>query len=165
MQRLLDAFLNFARGSSEGEQALCDPLELAETIVEDAKRMGTNVRIVLGQKGPDVMLNRLSIRRAMENLIGNAVRYGTDAEVSVVRSEKTVVFRVEDNGPGLPEEQYGAAVKAFVRLEPARNQDKGTGVGLGLAITNDIARAHGGTLRFGRSETLGGLRVDIVIGA
>ena len=98
-------------------------------------------------------------------LPGNALRYGNMAEVSVIRTEKTVVFCVEDDGPGLAEEQYSSAVKPFVRLVPARNQDKGTGVGLGLAITNDIARAHGGTLRFGKSETLGGLRAEIVIAA
>ena len=165
MQRLLDEFLNFAQGSSEGEQTVCDPVELTQLVVNDAIRAGTNVVLGDAQAGPNVMLNTLSIRRALENLIGNAVRYGSNAQVSVIRSEKTVVFRVEDDGPGLPEDQHGAAVKPFVRLVPARNQDKGTGVGLGLAITNDIARAHGGTLRFGKSETLGGLRAEIVIGA
>lgn len=165
MQRLLDEFLNFARGSHEGEQELCDPLALAQAVVEDAVRMGIEATLIEGETGTEVMLNALAIRRALENLIGNAVRYGSRAEVSVLRSEKTVVFRVEDDGPGLPEESYGAAVKPFVRLDPARNQDKGTGVGLGLAITNDIARAHGGTLRFGKAEGLGGLRADIVIGA
>ncbi|MEP5153043.1 ATP-binding protein [Planktotalea sp.] len=165
MQRLLDEFLNFARGSSEGEQVMCDPLALTQSVVEDGVRVGTNVHMKVSETGSDVMLNPLSIRRALENLIGNAVRYGNTAAVSVLRSEKTVVFRVEDDGPGLPEEQYGAAVRPFVRLVPARNQDKGTGVGLGLAITNDIARAHGGTLRFGKSGTLGGLRAEIVIGA
>ncbi len=165
MQRLLDEFLNFARGSNEGEQELCDPVALTQDVVADAVRMGTKVTMAKAQGGADVMLNSLSIRRALENLIGNAVRYGTNAEVSVVRSEKTVVFCVEDDGPGLPADQYGAAVKPFVRLDPARNQDKGTGVGLGLAITNDIARAHGGTLRFGKSHKLGGLRAEIVIGA
>ncbi|MGB7318981.1 MAG: ATP-binding protein [Planktotalea sp.] len=164
MQRLLDEFLNFARGSSEGGQDLCDPLEIAKSVVDDAVRMGTKVTMAEMQTGPKAMLNSLSLRRALENLIGNAVRYGTCAEVSVIRTEKTVMFRVDDDGPGLPEDQHGAAVKPFVRLEPARNQNKGTGVGLGLAITNDIARAHGGTLRFGKSDTLGGLRAEIVIG-
>ncbi len=165
MQRLLDEFLNFARGSYEGEQEPCDPLALARAVVDDAQRMGTAASMAQCDGGGAVMLNELSIRRALENLIGNAVRYGTRAQISVLRTEKTVVFRVEDDGPGLPEDLYGAAVKPFVRLDPARNQDKGSGVGLGLAITNDIARAHGGTLRFGKSTSLGGLRADVVIGA
>jgi two-component system osmolarity sensor histidine kinase EnvZ len=163
MQRLLDEFLSFARGSAEGEQVLCDPAAIARAVVEDATRAGTKVAMLKCDEGAPVMLNDLNIRRALENLIGNAVRYGTHAEVSVVRTEKTVVFRVEDDGPGLPEDQYGAAVKPFVRLDPARNQDRGMGVGLGLAITHDIARTHGGTLRFSKSLRHGGLCADIVI--
>ena len=165
MRRLLDEFLNFASGSAEGEQELSDPLRLTQLAIEDAVRMELAVEMLKAEAGPHVMLNPLSMRRALDNLIGNAVRYGTLAQVSVLRTEKTVTFCVEDDGPGLAEDLYGAAVKPFVRLDPARNQNKGTGVGLGLAITNDIARAHGGSLRFSKSETLGGLRADIVIRA
>jgi two-component system osmolarity sensor histidine kinase EnvZ len=165
MRRLLDEFLNFASGSAEGEQELSDPARLTQLAIEDAVRMEMAVKMLKVEAGPHVMLNQLSMRRALDNLIGNAVRYGTLAQVSVLRTEKTVTFRVEDDGPGLAEDLYGAAVKPFVRLDPARNQDKGTGVGLGLAITNDIARAHGGSLRFSKSDTLGGLRADIVIRA
>ncbi len=165
MRRLLDEFLNFASGSAEGEQELSDPARLTQLAIEDAVRMELAVEMLKAEAGPHVMLNPLSMRRALDNLIGNAVRYGTLAQVSVLRTEKTVTFRVEDDGPGLAEDLYGAAVKPFVRLDPARNQDKGTGVGLGLAITNDIARAHGGSLRFSKSDTLGGLRADIVIRA
>ena len=78
-------------------------------------------------------------------------------------TEKTLRIRVEDDGPGIPEDQRDEALKPFARLDPARNQDKGSGVGLGLAITADIARAHGGMLRLGESEKLGGLRADVVI--
>jgi two-component system osmolarity sensor histidine kinase EnvZ len=165
MRRLLDEFLNFASGSAEGEQELSDPARLTQLAIEDAVRMEMAVKMLKVEAGPHVMLNPLSMRRALDNLIGNAVRYGTLAQVSVLRTEKTVTFRVEDDGPGLAEDLYGAAVKPFVRLDPARNQDKGTGVCLGLAITNDIARAHGGSLRFSKSDTLGGLRADIVIRA
>ena len=97
------------------------------------------------------------------NLISNAVRYGAKAEVSVMLSEKTLRIRVEDDGPGIPEDQRQVAARPFTRLDPARNQDKGGGVGLGLAIATDIARAHGGVLRLGESSRLGGLRADIVI--
>jgi len=77
-------------------------------------------------------------------------------------TDKTLRIRVEDDGPGIPEARRQEAVRPFSRLDPARNQNVG-GVGLGLAIATDIARAHGGVLRLGVSERLGGLRADIVI--
>jgi two-component system osmolarity sensor histidine kinase EnvZ len=74
-----------------------------------------------------------------------------------------VRIRVEDDGPGIPVDRRAEAMRAFTRLDPARNQNKGGGVGLGLAIANDTARMHGGALRLGHSETLGGLAAEIVI--
>ena len=109
------------------------------------------------------MLRALAMRRALDNLVTNAVRYGGRAEVSVALTDKSLRFRVEDDGPGIPEDQRAEAQRPFTRLDAARNQDKGSGVGLGLAIATDIARAHGGVLRLGQSERLGGLRADIVI--
>ena len=111
----------------------------------------------------EVMLRENAMRRAVENLINNAVRHGTRAEVSVLLTDKTLRIRVEDDGPGIPPERREDATKPFVRLDPARNQNKTTGVGLGLSIAMDTARAHGGTLRLGESARLGGLRADIVI--
>jgi Signal transduction histidine kinase len=78
-------------------------------------------------------------------------------------TDKSLRIRVEDDGPGIPADQRENALRPFVRLDPARNQDQGSGVGLGLAIAADIARVHGGVLRLGQSEGLGGLRADIVI--
>jgi two-component system osmolarity sensor histidine kinase EnvZ len=74
-----------------------------------------------------------------------------------------VRFWVEDDGPGIPPDRYEDALSPFVRLDPARNQDDGSGVGLGLAIVADIARTHGGVLRLGVSETLGGLKAELVL--
>jgi two-component system osmolarity sensor histidine kinase EnvZ len=165
MQRMLDEFLNFAKGAAEGEPEKLDPYALAAEIVEEAQRAGRDVTL-LPMEGPGagaVRLRRTAIRRALDNLISNAVRYGTCAEVSVMLSDRTLRLRVEDDGPGIPEDLRAEAARAFTRLDPSRNQDKGTGVGLGLAIATDIARAHGGALRLGESERLGGLRADIVI--
>lgn len=164
MQRLLDAFLDFSRGVAEGEPEATDPHALVQRIVEDARRAGAPVR--LGEMNGEgiVMLRPMAIRRAVENLIGNAVRYGTCAEISVALSEKSLRLRVEDDGPGIPPDQRAESIRPFSRLDPSRNQNRGSGVGLGLAIVTDVARAHGGMLRLGESETLGGLCADIVIG-
>jgi len=164
MQRLLDTFLEFSRGAAAGEAVAADPLALVRGIVEDAQRAGKPVELGKLKGAGEVPLKTLSIRRAVENLIDNAVRYGNRAVVSVKLSDKALRIRVEDDGPGISPEQREEAMKPFARLDPARNQDRGSGVGLGLAIAKDVARAHGGALRLGESETLGGLKADIVIG-
>jgi two-component system osmolarity sensor histidine kinase EnvZ len=164
MQHLLDAFLDFARGDAQGEAELVDPIDLSATILADAHRMGQVVTAGEMTSGGDVTLRPLAIRRAVENLIGNALRYGSKARLSVIVTPRAVVFCVEDNGPGIPPDQREDAVRPFTRLDPARNQNRGSGVGLGLAIVEDIARAHGGTLRLGDSDDLGGLKAEIVLG-
>ncbi len=168
MRRLVDEFLSFVRDASEGEPEPVDPVALVAQVVEDFQRSGRDVvlNLVSGKTQSDdrlVNLRPVAIRRAVENLISNAVRYGTKAVVSVDLTEKSLRVRVEDDGPGIPADRREEAVRPFTRLDVARNQNKGTGVGLGLSIAVDVARAHGGVLRLGESEALGGLRADIVI--
>ncbi|MFK7744366.1 MAG: ATP-binding protein [Roseobacter sp.] len=165
MQRMLDAFLNFVKGASEGEPEPVDPREMVASMVNAEQRAGRDV-ILHAQEGDGtgmVNLNLVAMKRAVDNLISNAVRYGGKAEVSVMLSDKSLRIRVEDDGPGIPEHRRVEATRPFSRLDPARNQDKGGSVGLGLAIATDIARAHGGILRLGASDRLGGLCADIVI--
>ncbi|MBS0122588.1 ATP-binding protein [Thetidibacter halocola] len=164
MQRLIDAFLDFARGDVQaGEAEAVDPVALVEGIVADAQRAGQAVTLAEAEGVGTVTLRPAAMRRAVENLIGNAVRYGETCTVSVRVTPKSLRIRVEDDGPGIPAERRDEALRPFTRLDPSRNQDRGTGVGLGLAIAADIARAHGGMLRLGRSDAMGGLRADIVI--
>jgi two-component system osmolarity sensor histidine kinase EnvZ len=164
MQGLIDAFLDFARGDAEtGPAEQTDPIALVQDIVQNAARGGQAVELAQVSGAGTVALRNAAVRRAVENLIGNAVRYGTRCQVSVTLSDSSLRIRVEDDGPGIPAEQRDSALKPFVRLDPARNQDKGSGVGLGLAIAADVARSHGGVLRLSTSEALGGLRADIVI--
>jgi two-component system osmolarity sensor histidine kinase EnvZ len=164
MQKLIDAFLDFARGNADGAQPEMTPIpEFVQMVVDDCARSGAPVNLVQSVGAGQVMLRQMAMRRAIENLIGNAERYGTRCEVSLALTEKSLRIRIEDDGPGIASDQRDAAVRPFVRLDPARNQNKGSGVGLGLAIAADIARAHGGVLRLGESDTLGGLRADIVI--
>jgi len=163
MQRLLDGFLDFARGAQEGEPEPVDPMALVGQIVEDMRRAAVDVALVQTEGSGEVLLRAQAIRRAVENLINNAVRYGTRAEVSVRMGPRSLMIRVEDDGPGIPRERREEALRPFTRLEPARNQNRGTGVGLGLSIVIDVARAHGGTLRLTESARLGGLCADLVI--
>ena len=165
MQGMLDEFLSFAKGAAEGDPELVKPHEFVAQIVEEAQRAGRDVTLMPdeGDGKGSIALRKVAMRRAVDNLISNAVRYGARAEVSVLFTEKTLRIRVEDDGPGIPQEQREDATRPFTRLDPARNQDRGSGVGLGLAITTDVARAHGGVLRLGESRKMGGLRADIVI--
>lgn len=163
MERLIDEFLDFARSAQEGEPEPVDPIALVRQIVEDAQRPDVSVALTMTKGDGKVALRPGGIRRAVENLINNAVRYGTKAEVSVLLTERALRIRVEDDGPGIPPARREEAVKPFARLDSARNQNLGSGVGLGLSIATDIARAHGGTLRLGESKRLGGLCADIVI--
>lgn len=164
MQRLVETFLEFSRGATQAEPEPTDPIEMVRAIVEDAVRAGKPVSLGALEGEGKVALRAVAIRRAVENLIDNAVRYGNRALVSVLLTERSLRIRVEDDGPGIPADLRAEALKPFARLDPSRNQDKGSGVGLGLAIVTDAARAHGGALRLAESEALGGLCADIVIG-
>jgi two-component system osmolarity sensor histidine kinase EnvZ len=165
MERLLDGFLDFAHGAQEGTAEPLDPVALVRQVVADMQRARIPVVLHAASGEGQVGLRALAMRRALENLINNAVRYGTRAEVSVTLTDAALRIRVEDDGPGIAPEDRGEAIKPFTRLDPARNQNRSTGVGLGLSIVIDVARAHGGTLRLGQSGRLGGLCADIVIAA
>lgn len=164
MERLVDAFLDFARSDASDHLEPISPQKLVRDVLDDAARAGQAARAGTFE-GPDepISLRPMAIRRALENLLGNALRYGKQAEVGVSVTERAIRFVVEDDGPGIPADQREDAVNPFVRLDPARNQDKGSGVGLGLAIVADIARTHGGVLRLGDSTRLGGLKAELVL--
>lgn len=164
MRRMLDGFLAFARSDAQDEEAArLDPVQLTRQVVDAVARTGAAVALVSVEGEGTALLRASSLRRALDNLIGNAVTYARHAEVSVTILERSVRFTVEDDGPGIPEDRREDAIKPFTRLDPARNQDQGSGVGLGLAITADIARSHGGTLRLGSSERLGGLKAELIL--
>ena len=163
MQGMIDAFLEFSKDGQATEPEAVAVHTWIEQVVADCARAEREVSLVHSEGEGTVMLRLGSMRRALDNLIGNAVRYGSKVEVSMDLTDKFLRLRVEDDGPGIPENRRAEAQRPFTRLDPSRNQDKGGSVGLGLAIATDIARAHGGVLRLGESERLGGLRADIVI--
>ncbi len=164
MARLVDTFLNFARAEAlDDPTETLDPNELARDIVEKCRRAGQEVQLGALEATELMSLRRIPIERALENLTGNATRYGRSVMLSVLQGRGDLRFVVEDDGPGIPVSDRSLALKPFARLDAARNQNNGSGVGLGLAIASDIARSHGGHLRLGDSENLGGLKAELVI--
>ncbi len=163
MQRMLDAFLDFARDGALDDPVDIDPALLLRDVAENARRAGQDVAIARITGDGSASLQPLAITRALENLLGNATRYGTRAELTLSMTPRAIVFTIEDDGPGIPEEVRADALRPFSRLDPSRNQNRGGGVGLGLSIAMDIARQHGGILRLDRSERLGGLKADLVL--
>lgn len=165
MEGLLEAFLDFAKNSSLEAMSDTDPFALAQDAVAKAQRAGHAVTLMeapAGQGGT-LPLRPRSVARALDNLIGNAARYAGTAQVSVALDDKRLTLMVEDDGPGIPADRREEATRPFARLDRARNQDKGSGVGLGLAIVADVARSHGGMLRLDDSESFGGLRAALVL--
>lgn len=160
MERMLDAFLDFARADALDDPEPCDPGDVLDTVVARQPEV-----LELGpiERGTVVPLRKVAVERALQNLINNALNYGKTCRVGVEVTQRTVRFVVEDDGPGIPPDRREAAVQAFNRLDEARNQNHGSGVGLGLAIASDIARSHGGVLRLGDSEDLGGLKAELVL--
>lgn len=161
MERMLGEFLAFARGEQGEEMVPVDPVRLAEEVAADARRRGSAVTVMamVDTPGePTAPMRRMAVKRALANLVGNAAEFGARVDITTRVTRKFIEFTVEDDGPGIPEAARELAFRPFERLDAARNQDKGGGVGLGLSIALDIARSHGGELSLHESERLGGLK-------
>jgi signal transduction histidine kinase len=150
---ITQATLSFSRNEvSREETRSVDLVELVGELVEEF-RLG-DADVTLSGSGPLIYACRpLALKRALRNLVENAVRYGGCARISVATRDGGPVIDVDDDGPGLPENQVEEAFKPFVRLEPSRSHETG-GIGLGLAIARGIVHSHGGSL--GLANRLGG---------
>ncbi|GAB4276368.1 MAG: ATP-binding protein [Pararhodobacter sp.] len=165
MEALIDRFLEFARTEAVEPVVTTDLGALIEQRVAEAARGGRDVGFTKPAQPVMAELRPQQIARALDNLIGNALRYGTAVRVTLSTEPGAVVISVEDNGPGIDPREYERAMRPFERLDPARGASTGSGTGLGLAIVRDAARSHGGwlTLDRGRTEGLGGLVARMVL--
>jgi two-component system, OmpR family, osmolarity sensor histidine kinase EnvZ len=161
MQRMVDEFLAFVRGDAMEGTEVTDAVGLVQGVID---RGGEGVRLagIEGQAEP-VEMRPQAVARAVENLVSNARRYGETVEVRLEFMDRILRVTVEDDGPGIPEDQRDEALRPFTRLGQERDPNRGGGVGLGLSIAADIALSHGGSLRLSDSARLGGLRADLVI--
>lgn len=159
MERLTEAALAAARGGESGEPTRpVDLPSLIEAVCDDLADTGSPVSFSsLPQARVEGRASEL--RRALRNLIENAVRYGERARVSLAVADNTAQIVVDDDGPGIPEAQLQHVTKPFVRLEESRNTETG-GHGLGLTIARAIAERHGGELAL-TNRTERGLRATL----
>lgn len=158
MEETLEEYLAFAKGIAEEPAADVDLRAVAEKIVAESRRSGTDIQVEA--EGPTLILGRArALKRCLANLIDNAIAHGDRVRVAVRQDSAAVTVLVEDNGPGIPEELYEEAFRPFSRLDETRSRNQ-KGVGLGLAIARDVARSHGGDISLGRSA-LGGLSASL----
>lgn len=143
MHAMVSATLDFMRSADSREPM--QPLDmgaLLESLQADAEEVGQEVRIE-GEPRAPYTCRPLALKRCLTNLINNAVKYGQRAFVKIEDDAEQLRITIADDGPGIPEAELERVFEPFYRLEGSRSRDTG-GVGLGLGIARNIARAHGG---------------------
>ena len=159
MEAMLSSLLAYLGGDSDPEKpVMTDVAVLAATLIDGVQDRGIDGEY----DGPDHCETRvrpLGLKRALGNLIENAIHYGGTARVSLVPRDDGLVFAVEDDGPGIPADKLDAALQPFTRLDPARGRNT-SGLGLGLAIVQRAMELEGGRLRLANRPE-GGLRAEL----
>jgi len=158
MERLVNAYLAFARGESGEEVVDTDIAVLLDEVVAAARREGKAV--ALDVDAPLTVPARPdALRRCLTNLVSNATRYGERVAVTAGRRSDGIEIIVDDDGPGIPPDKREDVFKPFFRLEASRNPETG-GTGLGLAIVRDVLRGHGGDVTI-EDAPAGGVRARV----
>jgi two-component system, OmpR family, osmolarity sensor histidine kinase EnvZ len=156
MARVVDGYLDFARGEGQESIVATELGPLLEEIAERARTPRTRIEVELEQP-ITLPLRPTAMRRCLTNLVQNAARHGTVVHIRAAAKDSQVWLAVDDNGPGIPEDQRDAVFRPFYRLDAARRPTTG-GVGLGLTIARDIVLGHGGDIELTEAPE-GGLRV------
>ncbi|PZU06904.1 ATP-binding protein [Sphingomonas sp.] len=158
MEAMIAQVIEFIRdASTPGARERLDLRTLMDDVVEDARLVGGDVTVEQADRAP-VEVDVLGMRRLLDNLLENAVKYGTRARVRLRTEAEDVVAEIIDEGPGLPEEELERVFEPFYRSDEAIASDK-KGSGLGLAVCRSIARAHGGDVRLVRGTD--GFRAEV----
>jgi signal transduction histidine kinase len=161
MDAMIGATLQLARDQSADEpRRPTDLTSLLQSVVDDMRDTGFSVRL---QPAEPIIYacQPAALKRAVRNLLDNAVKYGKSGTVEIRRASKAIEINIDDGGPGIPQPELTRVLEPFYRLDESRSRDTG-GVGLGLAIAQSIVQAHGGTLTLSNRPN-GGLRATIAL--
>ena len=157
MEKMLNDYLQFAKTQSQ-ESTTAINLKL---LFSSISNKFDNSKLILKNNINDVELQgrENALRRSFENIIQNGLTYGKKVYVEVQKGNKRALIIIEDDGPGIPEDQYKNVFKPFFRLDKSRSLNQ-SGVGLGLAIVEDVINSHGGNIQLNKSK-YNGLQVKI----
>jgi len=158
MEKMLNEYLEFAKYQKNEETETVNINSLITSIIKKYDDKQINVHF---EKNLKINARLNAIKRCLMNLIDNGLAYGQKVEIITKKTISDAVIFIDDNGPGIPEKEYQNVMKPFYRIDKSRGQNK-SGVGLGLSITNDIIRSHGGSISLEKSP-LSGLRVKIYL--
>ncbi len=157
MEKMLNDYLQFAKTQAQEDTILINLNNLLNSI----KNNFNNSNLFFNNSLATVQLKGrpIALKRSFENIIQNGLIYGNKVYLNVQKGNKRVTIIIEDDGPGIPEDQYKNVFKPFFRLDKSRSLNQ-SGVGLGLAIVEDIINSHGGNIQLGKSK-YNGLQVKI----
>ena len=161
MDAMVAETLRFARDQAAAEpRRRTDLTALLGSVIDDAVDAGAPVSMepalpIVYECQP------AALKRALTNLLDNAVKYGKRARAAIRSTPQAVEITMDDDGPGIPEEELGRVLEPFYRVEGSRSRDTG-GIGLGLAIALSVVQAHGGQLRLSNRPE-GGLRASAIL--
>jgi len=162
MEAMAGSALEFFK--SLGDEPQRQPVDvgaLVESLREDSCETGRDVTVQGTPRGPYSSHPR-ALRRCLDNLVENALRYGERARITIEDDDASLRIAVHDDGPGIPEQDLKRVFEPFFRLEQSRNRDSG-GTGLGLAIARNIARWHGGDIHLRNATNGKGLIAELVL--
>jgi two-component system osmolarity sensor histidine kinase EnvZ len=156
MERMLNEYLEFVSHQKFEKTELVNINKIIENIVK--KYNGNEIKLNL-EENIKINIRPNAINRCLINLINNGLTYGNKLEIFTKKTSNNVIILIDDDGPGIHESEYQNVLKPFYRIDKSRGQNK-LGVGLGLSISNDIMRSHGGNISLDKS-LLNGLRVKL----
>ena len=157
MEKMLNDYLQFAKTQSQENTS---KINLNDLIASIKNKFNNDNLFINKFKGLIELEGRpTALKRSFENIIQNGLIYGNKVSVDIQKGNNRSIIIIDDDGPGIPEDQYKNVFKPFFRLDKSRSLNQ-SGVGLGLAIVEDIINSHGGNIQLGKSK-LGGLQVKI----
>jgi two-component system, OmpR family, osmolarity sensor histidine kinase EnvZ len=158
MEKMLNEYLQFTSSSFSEKDETFNISELIEDIIIKYKNKNISKEII-----PRVYMNgrKNLIRRSLNNLIDNAIKYAKKVNLRLSKKNSSLLIIIDDDGPGIPESEYENVFKPFYKIDKGRGDSKSS-VGLGLSITSDIIKSHGGNILLEKSD-LNGLRVKIFL--